>query len=136
VGLTSAGIYALARSLGWSASYPPFAALVPWSMPLVLLHASTSNFDTFTAQWIVFALYFLRRGFAGTSRGWLLLAAVASGLMLATKPTAWFAVPGFGLLWLATFARPLLRRRLQRHRSLRPVLATLGLCVVLGGLVG
>src|SRR5205823_4645395 len=39
-------------------------------------------------------------------------------------------------LWLATFARPLLRRRLQRHRSLRPVLATFGLCLVLGGLVG
>ena len=60
VGLTSAGIYALARSLGWPAPYPLFAALVPWSMPLVLLHASTSNFDTFTAQWLVFAPYFLQ----------------------------------------------------------------------------
>jgi 4-amino-4-deoxy-L-arabinose transferase-like glycosyltransferase len=136
VGLTSAGIYALARSLRFRAPYPLFAALVPWSMPLVLLHASTSNFDTFTAQWIVFALYFLRRGFAGTNRGWLILAAVATGLMLATKPTAWFAVPGFGVLWLATFARPLLRRWRRGARSMRTILATAAICLVLGALVG
>ena len=34
----------------------------------------------------------------------------ASGLVLATKPTAWFAVPGLGLLWLATAARAQLAR--------------------------
>jgi hypothetical protein len=160
--MMSLGIFALARSLRWPAPYPLFATLVPWSMPLVLLHASTSNFDTLTAQWLIFALYFLRRGFAGTSRGWLLLAAVASGLMLATKPTAWFAVPGLGLLWLATAARPLWRRwrgqhsrsRVtasaravlsppaaggERHAVITPLarLLTTGLlCAVLGGLVG
>jgi 4-amino-4-deoxy-L-arabinose transferase-like glycosyltransferase len=144
VSLTSLGIYALARSLRWPTPYPLFAALVPWSMPIVLLHASTSNFDTFTAQWLVFALYFLRRGFAGTSRGWLVLAAVATGLMFAAKPTAWFAVPGLGLLWLATAARPLVRWRRSRRSTcttvvqsrLRAALPTLVLCAGLAALVG
>ena len=130
VSLTSLGIYAHARSLRWPAPYSLFAALSIWAMPLVLLHASTSNFDTFTALWLVLGLYFLRRGFAGTSRRWLVLAALACGLAFASKPTAWFAVPGLGLVWLATAARSLLRRRF------RAALPTLALCLALGALVG
>jgi hypothetical protein len=123
-------VYALARSLGWPAPYPLFAALVPLSMPIVLLHATTSNFDTFTALWLVLALYFLRRGFATTSHGWLVAAATATALAFASKPTAWFAVPGLGLVWLATLGRAQLRGRLIR------AIPTLAACAVIFVLVG
>ena len=128
--LTCLGVFVLARSLGWPAPYPLFAALVPLSMPIFLLHASTSNFDTFTALWLVLALYFLRRGFATTDRGWLVVAATATALAFASKPTAWFAVPGLGLVWLATIGRTTLRRRLRR------AMPTLAVCAVILVLVG
>jgi 4-amino-4-deoxy-L-arabinose transferase-like glycosyltransferase len=130
-GLTGVAIFALARSLGWPAPYPLFAALVPLSMPILLLHASTSNFDTFTALWIVLALYFLRRGVATTSHGWLVVAATATALTFASKPTAWFAVPGLGLLWLATVGRAASRGRLRRAV---PTLAACAMILVLVGM--
>jgi hypothetical protein len=128
--LACTAVFALARSLGWPAPYPLFAALVPLSMPLLLLHASTSNFDTFTALWLASTLYFLRRGFATTQPGWLLAAATATALAFASKPTAWFAVPGLGLLWLATFGRAAMRRRL------RPAVPLFAACAVIVVLVG
>jgi len=128
--LACTAIFALARSLGWPAPYPLFAALVPLSMPVLLLHASTSNFDTFTALWLASTLYFLRRGFATTQPGWLLAAATATALAFASKPTAWFAVPGLGLLWLATFGRAALRHRLRRAV---PLFAACAVIVVLVG---
>jgi hypothetical protein len=130
VSLTSLTIFALARSLGWPSPYPLFAALVPLAMPIVLLHASTSNFDTFTALWLVLALYFLRRGFAISNRGWLIVAAAATALAFASKPTAWFAVPGLGLVWLAAVGRALTRGRLRR------AMPTLAACLVIFVLVG
>ena len=128
--LTAVAVYALARSLGWPAPYPWFAALAPLTMPILLLHASTSNFDTFTGLWLVLALYFLRRGFAGSSRGWLIVAAAATALAFASKPTAWFAVPGLGLVWLATVGRAALRGRLRR------AVPTLAVCAAIFVLVG
>ena len=113
--MTSVAIYALARSLGWPRPYPLFAALTPLAMPILLLHAVTSNFDTFIALWIVLSLYFLRRGFALSASGWLLAAATATALAFATKPTAWFVMPGLGLVWLVTLGRAVVRRRLRRR---------------------
>ena len=107
--MASLGIYAFARSLLPSGEPRPWlalgAALLPFSMPMVLLHASTSNFDVFEGLWLLYALYFLRRGYAATSPRWLAAAALATALALATKPTFWFAAPGLGLLWVWTFAR-------------------------------
>ncbi len=128
--LTAVAVFALARSLGWPAPYPLFAALAPLSMPILLLHAATSNFDTFTALWLVLALYFLRRGFAGSSHGWLVVAAAATALAFASKPTAWFAVPGLGLVWMATLGRSAIRGRLRR------AVPTLAACAVVFVLVG
>jgi len=130
VSLTAVGVFALARSLGWPAPYPIFAALVPLTMPILLLHASTSNFDTFTALWLVLALYFLRRGFATTSHGWLIVAAAATALAFASKPTAWFAVPGLGLVWFVTLGRAAMRGRLRR------AVPALAACAVIFVLVG
>jgi 4-amino-4-deoxy-L-arabinose transferase-like glycosyltransferase len=130
VGLASLTAFAFARSLGWHGWLPLVAVLVPWAMPEVLLHASTSNFDTFEALWLVLALYFLRRGYASTSGRWLVPAALATGLALATKPTFWFAVPALGVFWLLVAARPLLR---HRYRRALPVLLA---CVVAGAVVG
>ena len=113
-GMASLAIFAFVRSVlpaperhGW---LPLAAALVPFTMPLFLLHASVSNFDVFEGQWLLFAVYFLRRGYSATTPRWLAAAALATGLALATKPTFWFAAPGLGLIWLWTFARPLARR--------------------------
>ena len=107
-------------------------------MPLVQMHASTSNFDTFTALWLVFALYFLRRGFAGTNRRWLALAAIATGLALATKPTAWFAMPGLGLSgWRRSAgAEKAAVSRADDSPAVRLALTTLALCAFLGALMG
>jgi hypothetical protein len=128
--LTSVVIYRLAWSLGWPRPYPIFAALTPLAMPILLLHATTSNFDTFVALWIVLALYFLRRGFAASSPGWLIAAGTATALAFATKPTAWFVMPGLGLLWLATLARAAWKQRLRRTWP------TFAACVVILVLVG
>ncbi|MCC7371783.1 MAG: glycosyltransferase family 39 protein [Chloroflexi bacterium] len=127
---TTVVVYALARGLGWPKPYPVFAALTPLAMPMLLLHTTTSNFDTFIALWIVSALYFLRRGFALSQRGWLLAAATATALAFATKPTVWFVMPGLGLVWLATLGRAAVRRRLPR------AIPTFAACAVIFVLVG
>ena len=71
----------------------------------VLLHASAANFDILTGLWLLLALYFLRRGYAASSPRWLVAAALATALALATKPTFWFAAPGLGVCWLFTLLR-------------------------------
>ncbi|MCC6175091.1 MAG: hypothetical protein IT305_07290 [Chloroflexi bacterium] len=142
------GVAALTLSLFARSILPPGArhgfvpiatGLLPLTMPLMLLHASTSNFDLFEGLWLLLTLYFLRRGYAGTSAGWLTAAALATALALATKPTFWFAAPGLGLLWLAVLARPLTHPRLprgvRRMRLLRAGRIAL-LAAVLIGLVG
>ena len=137
--MAAVGVFAFARSLlpnderrGWLALG---AALLPFTMPMVLLHASTSNFDLFAGQWLLYALYFLRRGYAATSPRWLAAAALATALALATKPTFWFAAPGLGLLWLWTFARPVLRNPTSDARRVT-TLRTAALCAALVLVVG
>jgi 4-amino-4-deoxy-L-arabinose transferase-like glycosyltransferase len=112
--MTAAGLYALARSFGCQGYVPLVAALLPFTMPLFLLHASASRFDILEVQWLLFTLYFLRRGYASTSVVWLAAAAVAFGLAFSTKPTFWFAAPGLAIVWLAVALRALRRRRYQR----------------------
>ena len=118
---------------------PIATALLPLTMPLVLLHASTSNFDLFEGLWLLLTLYFLRRGYAATNVRWLAAAALATGLALATKPTFYFAVPGLAVLWLATLLRPLLHRRRSGparqaglRRAVRSLLLTAALVAVVG----
>ena len=115
--LTSLAAFTFARSLGWRAPLPLATALLPWTMPAFLLHATVPNFDVLTGLWLLLALYFLRRGHAATSPRWLLPAAIATGLALATKPTFWFAAPGLGLVWVWVFARPLRRRARPGRRQ-------------------
>jgi hypothetical protein len=83
-----------------------------------LLHASTANFDILTGLWLLLALYFLRRGYAGSSPRWLAAAALATALALATKPTFWFAAPALGVCWLFTLFRALRRRPTARALKL------------------
>src|SRR5262249_8184380 len=101
-------------SLRLGGYYPLIGALLPFTMPSFLMHASVSNFDIFEAQWLLFALYFLRRAYAATSVRWLAAAALALGLALAVKPTFWYAAPGLLLLVLLVALRALRRRRLGR----------------------
>lgn len=126
----SLGVFAFARSLGWPAPLPLAAALVPWAMPAFLLHATTANFDILTGLWLLLALYFLRRGYAAASWRWLVPAALATGLGLATKLTFGFAVPVLAVLWLLVLARPL--RRGRAARTVRLGAATGVLIVAVG----
>ena len=112
--MMAAALYAMATSVGWRGYLPLVAALVPFTMPLFLMHASGSRFDILEGLWLLLTLYFLRRGYAATSLGWLAAAAMAMGLALATKPTFWFAAPGLAAVWLAVGVRALRRRRARR----------------------
>ena len=130
--LTSLASFAFARSLGWRAPLPLAAALLPWTMPAFLLHATAPNFDVLTGLWLLLALYFLRRGYAATSPRWLVPAAAATGLALATKPTFWFAAPGLGLVWLLVFARPLTHGARPRGGAARVAAVALTCALVVG----
>ena len=80
-------IHGIARRLGFSFGLALVAAMTPWTMSSVLMHASGSNFDIFASMWMLFALYFALRGYRSGARRWLGLAALDLGLALATKPT-------------------------------------------------
>ena len=112
--MTAAGLYALARSLGCQGYVPLVTALLPFTMPLFLLHASASRFDILEGLWLLLTLYFLRRGYAATNLAWLGAAAVAFGLAFSTKPTFWFAAPALALVWVAVAARAVRRGRMRR----------------------
>lgn len=124
----SAALYAFTRSLHWHGYLPLLTACLPFTIPIVLMHASTSNFDTLETSWLVLCLYFLRRGAPGLTVRWLLFAALALALGLATKSTFFFAAPGLGLVWLAVAVRSLRRRGLgqtARWVALAAVIALL-----------
>jgi len=60
--------------------------------------------DSFVLAWLVIGLWLWVRGErADAGRGWRVAAGVAIGLALASKPTAWFAVP-FLALWIGRSA--------------------------------
>jgi len=128
--LASVGLAAFCRSLGWGGTLPLIAAALPWTTPKLLLSAPTSGFDIFEAQWLVFVLYFLRRGHPSTSVRWLVLAAVAAALGLASKPTFYFAAPGLALLFALCISRGVRRGRLRR------TVAVIGVALLSGVLIG
>lgn len=135
-GLASVALAAFCRSLGWGGVLPLVAAALPWTTPKLLLSAPTSAFDIFEGQWLVFALYFLRRGYPSTSVRWLSLAALATALGLAAKPTFYFAAPGLAALFALCVYRGVQRGRGVQRWRLRRVGALVGVGLLAGVFVG
>lgn len=81
--------------------------------PIMALDVIFGQNDIFVLAWIVFALVFWRvayhRGKTERSSGrWLVISSLCFGLACASKPTAWFFAPFYGLL-LAYDSEPLRR---------------------------
>jgi hypothetical protein len=85
----AAGVAAIARRVGLSRKEALFGALLFVLLPIVLLQASTTQNDLITAALLVAATTFV----TGSSRGHLVLAALACGLAAGTKVTAVYALP-------------------------------------------
>ncbi len=71
--------------------------------PIMALDVIFGQNDVFVLAWLIFALVFWRaaeqRRQAGHSSGrWLVLSSICFGLACASKPTAWFFAPFYGLL--------------------------------------
>jgi len=74
--------------------------------PLMGLDVIFGQNDSFVLAWIVFSLAAWQRWRSSGQTQWRLISALLFGLACASKPTAWFFAPFYGLLLLAD--RPLL----------------------------
>jgi len=78
--------------------------------PLMALDVVFGQNDVFVLSWIIFSLVswlaWRRSVQAGAARsGWLILSALLFGLACASKPTAWFFAPFYGLLLISDQAQ-------------------------------
>ena len=70
--------------------------------PIMLLDIIFGQNDVFVLAWLIFALYLLRCALLGCKRSarFTLLSLICFGLACASKPTAWFFAPFYGILLL------------------------------------
>src|SRR5205814_9533115 len=80
------GVSAIAGALGLSTRGQAVAALICATLPNAILQASGAKNDLLLACWLVCAVYFAVRG----ESKWM---ALAAGLALATKATAYLFLP-------------------------------------------
>lgn len=92
-------IFGIARRIGASVADALFAGILMLTLSDVALEAMTALSDIVVASLVAAAAYFM---LGWRNRGELALAALAAGLALGTKYTAFFAVPFLVLLALAT----------------------------------
>lgn len=127
---TCVTIFELSRLTGAAISLALLAGLSPLAVPIVSLHLGTANFDLHTATFLLLSIYGLVLAIRARQTRYLLVAASATSLALATKLTFWFAVPGLGILWIATLVA-LLKTSCPRAVARATVLA-----IVIVGLGG
>ena len=79
--------------------------------PIMLLDIIFGQNDVFVLAWLIFSIYLLQRASADPDHGhrYLLASLICFGLACASKPTAWFFAPFYGLL--------LLRERVDFHEG-------------------
>lgn len=94
-------IAAACRLVGLSRPQALFAACLFGLMPEVLLESATAQNDLVATFFLVASLLFAAIGVRETSRGALLVAALAAGLAIGTKLYAVFLLPGAVLVLLA-----------------------------------
>ncbi|MCF6277358.1 MAG: glycosyltransferase family 39 protein, partial [Anaerolineales bacterium] len=80
--VTSAGIFGIARLLGWGRAPAALAGLTYLTYPLVVLQATTPQTDLVSAGLYVSAVYLLLQGIQENHRGALLLSALGISLGL------------------------------------------------------
>jgi hypothetical protein len=130
-GAVCLALFDLSRLLRFPVSLALLAGLSPLSVTIFSLHLGTSNFDVHMALFLLLVIYFLVVGMRTSQTRYLLLAASATSLALATKLTFWFAAPGLAMLWAAVVMVLARRRGL---RGVAPAMMIAALIVVLGGL--
>jgi hypothetical protein len=106
----------LARDLGAGVRSAAFAGLAFASLPGVVLQATTAQNDLTMAFFTVSALTFARSGLAQGRPGHLVVAGIACGLAVGTKPLAVLAAPALVLMVVAESVRA--RRFLRREAAL------------------
>jgi hypothetical protein len=122
-------LFDLARLTGAPVSLAVLAGLSPISVPIVSLHLGTSNFDLHTALFLLLTMHGIILAIRTSQRRYLIIAAAATSLGIATKVTFWFAIPGLAILWIATVV--ILARQYQ-IRALARTLALATLIVMVG----
>lgn len=115
-------VYALARRLGGGPAPSVLSGLVFMSLPAVILQATTEQNDLLAAVFVLCALALV----SGDGSAHAALGALALGLAVGTKPTAFFAVPAFAM-WAIAHAR--LRARGDVRVLGRKVAALAAWCV-------
>jgi 4-amino-4-deoxy-L-arabinose transferase-like glycosyltransferase len=100
-------VYALARRFGRSRAEGLFGALLFLTLPIVVLQSAGAKNDVVVASFVVAACVFV----VGSSRGSLLLAALATSLAVGTKFTGAY---GLAIIALIALCAPPKTLRLQR----------------------
>jgi len=129
-GMTALVLFDLSRLIRPPVSLSVLVGVSPMAVTIFNLHLGTSNFDIHTGVFLLTVIYFLLLLLRTGRLPYLILAAGAVALALATKLTFWFAAPPLLILWIAALV-VVLRRRGLRTAATWAALAAL--IVALGG---
>ena len=97
-------LFGIARRLRIPRVLAGICVLIFLGLPEIVLQATSTQNDLFTAWLCSAAIYFLLASAQSGSLRLLIPAAVAGGLACGAKPTAWLVVPGAAVLWLVASA--------------------------------
>jgi hypothetical protein len=120
-------IVAACRMTGLTRAQSLFAACLFGLMPEVLLESATAQNDLVATFFLTAMLLFAAIGIRDSSRGALLVAALAAGLAVGTKLYAVFVLPGALALLLALGYRHRPQRSLLAFGAVATALATVAL---------
>jgi 4-amino-4-deoxy-L-arabinose transferase-like glycosyltransferase len=96
-GAASLAVYALGRQIGLPIAYAMLSSGLFATMPEVVLQATTEQNDLTMAAFLLCAVYFFASALRDRRAASALLAALALGLAIGTKPTSVLALPGIAL---------------------------------------
>ena len=91
--MSGAGVYGVARCLGYTQRSSVFAGLLFLTFPLVALQATTTQTDLVVAVYFILAVYFLLAGFKDGRYAPLLLSAISVGLGIGVKKSYFILLP-------------------------------------------
>jgi 4-amino-4-deoxy-L-arabinose transferase-like glycosyltransferase len=102
---TTLAVYLGARVIRFSRPASLFAALLFATLPEVVLESTTTQNDIVVASFLTTGAVFTARAISKNSWGDMIVAAMAVGLALGTKGTAFMAGPGLVLITVAAVLR-------------------------------
>ena len=105
-------IMGISRILGAAKVHAVLNALLFASFPIVIMQSSTTQTDMVVAALVAGGVFFLLRALGGGEKADMLLSGMSIGLALGSKQTAFFVLPGVGILWLLV----LIKRREKAHK--------------------